>query len=80
MHEGAEVEVPVSTNLKEEFIMKRKLFIRWLICFALGIAIGSQLTQAIQYSSVESGVLAIIAIVALVLFNIAFGYDSETND
>ena len=57
--------------------MKRTLFIHWFICFALGIAIGGQLSQAIQYSSVASGVLATIAIVALVL-NIACGSDSET--
>ncbi len=57
--------------------MKRTWFIHWVICFALGIAIGGQLSQAIRYSSVASGVLATIAIVALVL-NLACGPDSET--
>ena len=57
--------------------MKRTWIIHLIICFALGIAIGGQLTLAIQYSSVACGVLATIAIVALVL-NIACGPDSET--
>ncbi len=54
--------------------MKRTWIIHWIVCFALGMAIGSLFWWAIMSSNIAHWVQTIIATIALVL-NIACGPD-----
>ena len=58
--------------------MKRTIAIHWIITFALGTAVGSNLSRAINSSSIVHGGFAVIATVALVL-NIVCGPDTNEN-